>query len=219
MKEDVVQGYESWYTGKYQRADLLEKQVIKLMLSEFDQPKTVLEIGCGTGHFTRWFGESGFQASGLDLSPLMIRQAKKLWPGADLINGASLSLPLISKSFDVALFITCFEYMKDPLKVLREAERVSRQGIVLGLMNAWSLPTLRRKLQLAFGKNDYYRNAHFYSISEIKNLSKKAFNGSAKVTKWRTTLFPKPLGLERDTGNPFGAFLGVAIKTKAGNSS
>jgi hypothetical protein len=82
------------------------------------------------------------------------------------------------------------------------------------LMNKWSLPTFRRKLQLAFGKNDYYRKAHFYSVFEMKNLTKMAFDGEASVVKWRTTLFPKILGLERDTGLFTGAFLGVAIKKR-----
>lgn len=214
MKPDVVKGYEGWYEGKYKRADLLEKQVILAMVSQYDSPNTILEIGCGTSHFTRWFGSIGLKAAGVDLSPLMVRQAKNLWQDGDLINARSSHLPFESNSFDIAIFITCFEYMPDPIGVLIEAARVSRQGIILGLMNSWSLPTLRRKIQLAFGKNDYYRNAHFYSIREMKGLTKKAFAESAKLVHWRTTLFPKPLGLERDTGNPFGAFLGVAIKKK-----
>jgi ubiquinone/menaquinone biosynthesis C-methylase UbiE len=212
MKADVVEGYEGWYEGKYKRADLLEKRVIQVMIEQFENPKTILEIGAGTGHFTRWFGSLGLEAIGADLSPLMVRKAKKLWHDGDFVNSRSSNLPFQSKSFDLSIFITCFEYMPDPIGVLKEAARVSRKGVILGLMNSWSLPTLRRKIQLALGKNDYYRKAHFYSIREIKNLSRKAFDKSANVVRWRTTLFPKPLHLERDTGNPFGAFLGVAIK-------
>ena len=48
----------------------------------------------------------------------------------------------------------------------------------------------------------------------MKALSKKAFVDEAALVKWRTTLFPKSLGLERDTGLFTGAFLGVAIKKK-----
>jgi ubiquinone/menaquinone biosynthesis C-methylase UbiE len=215
MKPEVVESYESWYEGKYKRADLLEKRVLGIMVDQFDSPKSILEIGCGTCHFTRWFSSSAFQAFGADISPLMLRQAKRLWPDGDLVNSRSSQLPFKSGTFDVACFITCFEYMPDPIGVLREAFRVSRQGIFLGLMNKWSLPTFRRKLQLAFGKNDYYRKAHFYSVFEMKSLTKKAFDAEAALVKWRTTLFPKSLGLERDTGLFTGAFLGVAIKRKA----
>jgi ubiquinone/menaquinone biosynthesis C-methylase UbiE len=212
MKPEVVKGYESWYEGKYKRADLLEKRVLGIMVDQFDSPKSVLEVGCGTTHFTRWFSQSGFNAYGVDISPFMLREARKLWPHGDLLNSKSQHLPFRDGSFDLACFITCFEYMANPVEVLRESFRVSRQGVVLGLMNKWSLPTFRRKLQLAFGKNDYYRHAHFYSIFEMKGLTTKAFDGQAQLVKWRTTLFPKALGLERDSGLFTGAFLGVAIK-------
>ena len=86
MKPDVVEGYEGWYEGKYRRADVLEKRVISDMISQFPEPKTILEIGCGTSHFTRWFDSLGLVASGVDLSPLMVRQAKKIWPMGNLIN-------------------------------------------------------------------------------------------------------------------------------------
>jgi ubiquinone/menaquinone biosynthesis C-methylase UbiE len=212
MQPQVVDSYESWYEGKYKRADLLEKRVLELMLGQFQKANNILEIGCGTGHFTRWFNSQGANSIGVDLSPFMAKKAKSLWRDGEFVNAPSVNLPFRSKTFDVAVFVTCFEYMPDPVKVLREADRIADQGIVMGLMNSWSLPTLRRKLQLAFGKNDYYRRAHFYSIREIKSLCRRSFNGSYSVACWRTTLFPKPLKLERDTGNPFGAFLGVALK-------
>lgn len=214
MQPDVVKGYEGWYEGKYKRADNLEKLVLSKMIDEFDHPKTILEVGSGTSHFTRWLSSQGFAAAGADLSPFMVRQAKTLWPNGDLLNARSSDLPFASDSFDLAIFVTCFEYMPDPAEVLREASRVARQGIVIGLMNAWSLPTLRRKVQMLLGKNNYYLNAHFYSISEMKSLVRKTFADKASLVKWRTTLFPQPLRMERDTGNPFGAFLGVAIKKK-----
>jgi hypothetical protein len=49
----------------------------------------------------------------------------------------------------------------------------------------------------------------------MKSLTKKAFENKVALVKWRTTLFPKSLGLDRDTGLFTGAFLGVAIKRKA----
>lgn len=214
MKPEVVKGYESWYEGKYKRADLLEKQVITRMIEQYSSPKTILEIGCGTTHFTRWLAASGFEAFGVDISPYMVRQAKTLWPEGSLLNSKSSNLPFSDGSFDLACFITCFEYMANPVQVLREASRVVKQGIILGLMNKWSLPTFRRKIQLAFGRNEYYKNAHFYSIFDIKELAREAFGDQAKVVHWRTTLFPEILRLERDTGLYTGAFLGIAIQKK-----
>lgn len=212
MKPEVVKGYEGWYEGKYKRADKLEKRVLLKMISQFEKPESVIEIGSGTSHFTRWLNSLGYQTAGADLSPLMVRQAKSLWPQGTLLNAASSNLPFESDSFDIALFVACFEYMPDPVRVLREAARVARKGIVLGLMNSWSLPTVRRRLQMAFGKNDYYVNAHFYSLLQMKSIVRRAFGSTANLVKWSTTLYPKPLGLECETEIPFGAFLAVAIK-------
>ena len=161
MKPDIVKGYEGWYEGKYKRADNLEKRVLSVMIEQFDTPKTIIEIGSGTSHFTRWLNSLGFDATGADLSPFMVRQAKTLWPTGDLINARSSNLPFGSNSFDLAMFVTCFEYMPDSGWSPERSARVARQGIVIGLMNAWSLPTLRRKFQMAFGKNDYYLQRAF----------------------------------------------------------
>src|SRR5579872_226961 len=93
MRPKIVESYESWYEGKYKRADLLEKRVLEVMMKQFDNPSKLLEIGCGTGHFTRWFDTLGLGATGVDLSPYMLRQAKSIWKDGIFINSASLNLP------------------------------------------------------------------------------------------------------------------------------
>jgi ubiquinone/menaquinone biosynthesis C-methylase UbiE len=74
----MVSGYEAWYETVGQRADCLEKVLLKQLLAGFPQAQTMLEIGCGTGHFTRWFSEQGLGAIGLDLSPAMLAEAIRL---------------------------------------------------------------------------------------------------------------------------------------------
>ena len=49
----VAARYEDWYSGPGQRADALEKSLLKGLLADFPGARTVLEVGCGTGHFTR----------------------------------------------------------------------------------------------------------------------------------------------------------------------
>lgn len=73
----LVVGYEAWYETSGRRADRLEKALLRRLLADFLQGRTMLEIGCGTGHFTRWFSEQGFQTIGLDLSLAMLAQARR----------------------------------------------------------------------------------------------------------------------------------------------
>jgi Zn-dependent protease len=71
----VVSGYEAWYENTGRRADRLEKALLKQLLARFPQASSILEVGCGTGHFTRWFEELGLQTAGLDLSLSMLAEA------------------------------------------------------------------------------------------------------------------------------------------------
>jgi len=214
FREDVVKTYESWYEGKYKRADVLEKALLKRLLDTLPETRSLLEVGCGTGHFTRWFKSLGLECSGLDLSHLMLREAKKLWADRSLLRGESAHLPFKDGSFDVVVFIACMEYMPKPVRVLTEASRIARRGIIIGLMNKWSLPTIRRILQVKMGRNPFYETARFYSVLEMKRMLRDAFGNKFQITHWNTTVFPKIFGDTESSLIPFGAFLGLAVKLR-----
>lgn len=48
----IVAGYEAWYETTGRRADRLEKALLKRLLAGFPRVRALLEVGCGTGHFT-----------------------------------------------------------------------------------------------------------------------------------------------------------------------
>jgi len=214
FQEDIVKTYESWYEGKYKRADKLEKALLRQLLNTLPDARSLLEVGCGTAHFTRWFESLELECSGLDLSHLMLREAKKLWMNKSLLRGESARLPFKDGSFDVVVFIACMEYMADPVKVLTEASRVARKGIIVGLMNKWSLPTIRRIVQVKMGKNPFYKGARFYSVLEIKRLLRDALGARFQITHWSTTVYPRIFGDTESSLIPFGAFLGLAVELK-----
>jgi len=211
MNEGITRTYESWYEGKYRKADLQEKSVLGEAIRWIGGVRTILEVGCGTAHFSRFFEESGIEAIGVDISPYMLKEARRLWGGDKIIRATSLHIPLEEKSVDAAGFVTCFEYMPRPLDVIREASRVARRGIFFGLMNSWSVPTVRRRIQVALGKNDYYNTAHFYSILEVRRLLREALEGGKVATFQRSTVFPR-LTLLRESRLPLGAFLCVGVR-------
>jgi hypothetical protein len=49
----LVAGYETWYQTTGRRADRLEKELLAWLLARFPSAGTLLEVGCGSGHFTR----------------------------------------------------------------------------------------------------------------------------------------------------------------------
>ncbi len=204
----IVDSYESWYEGKGRRADRLEKNVLSSLLEHAGGTGSLLEVGCGTTHFTRFFESLGLRCVGFDLSPLMLKVAKKLWDGS-LARGDSVHLPFIDNSFDIVAFVTCLEFMPRPVQVLEEAFRVGRRAIMIGLMNQYGVSTIRRTVQVWFGKNPFYKHAHFYSLGEIRKLLRNAGGGNVTI-EWKATVLPKPFG-DRVTSLPIGDFLGVLV--------
>lgn len=72
---DLATRYEGWYAGEGRHASELEKALLGKQLQSINGTKSVLEIGCGSGHFTRWMRELGYQVTGLDSSTAMLESA------------------------------------------------------------------------------------------------------------------------------------------------
>ncbi|MBN1956412.1 MAG: class I SAM-dependent methyltransferase [Anaerolineae bacterium] len=205
--------YEAWYeTPEGRRADELEKAVLDWLLQAYDRPGSVLEVGCGTAHFTRWLGKWGLAAVGLDCSAAMQVQARAL-DSPPLVRGDAYRLPFADGAFDLAALVTTLEFLERPKEVLAEALRVARHGVVLGVLNRWSLLGLQRRLAGLF-RPTVYDAAHFYGVGELKRLLQRVAGEQARIV-WRTTLFPRgwPWPQAR---LPWGGFIGMALMCSSG---
>jgi ubiquinone/menaquinone biosynthesis C-methylase UbiE len=201
--------YEAWYqTPAGQRADALEKGLLQgLMRASYSRPASVLEVGCGTGHFTRWFGEQGLTAVGLDLSAAMLAQARARG-AVPLVRGDMQRLPFPDRSFDLVALITTLEFVSQPHQALAEAWRVARQGLLLGVLNRWSLLGWQRRLARR-SQATVYDAAHFYGVGELRRLARAVAGARAQVV-WRTTLLPHAWP-RPDAALPWGGFIGLAL--------
>jgi ubiquinone/menaquinone biosynthesis C-methylase UbiE len=200
---DMAAGYEVWYQSTGRRAGRLEKVLLKRLLARFPQAGTLLEVGCGTGHFTRWFGEQGLQPAGLDRSLPMLAESVRL-NSPPCVRGDALALPFSSGAFDLVALIMTLEFVADPAKALAEALRVSRQGLLLGALNRQS--SLARRLEREGGP--IWGVAHFYTTAELVHVVRRAAVGKQAQILWRTTLWPL---WPRALPLPWGGFIGMAV--------
>lgn len=181
--------YEAWYTTpEGRRANVLEKAVLSEMLEMFPCVDHVLEVGCGTGHFTRWLRAQGITAVGIDLSSAMLREAKTLG-GVPLVQANACHLPFPDGAFDVIMLVTTLAFLPRPREALAQALRVSRYGLLLGVLNRWSVLGVQRHLKSRL-RATLYDKAHFYGVRELVALL-RAVAGEAPTIHWRTTLFPR----------------------------
>ena len=202
--------YEQWYEGRYKRAEVWQKKIITDLVKSDSRIQELLEFGCGTGRFTRWWQDIGIEATGGDISPLMLSQAKNLFQG-DLAMADSHFMPFKDKTFDCVAFITTFEYYKDPVRVIQEAARVGKHGIVMGMMNRNSPKFFRRRVQQAFGKNPFYVTAHFYTPQNLIRVIDKALVGRNYTIKWSCTGLPQWFPVQQ-WSLPFGDFFGLFVQ-------
>jgi SAM-dependent methyltransferase len=206
--ERVAAHYEAWYeTPEGRRADELEKAVLGRLLQGFPRPGSVLELGCGTGHFTRWLSDEGLAAVGLDLSAAMLAEAQVL-DSVSLVRGDARRLPFADGAFDVTAFITTLEFLERPGEALVEALRVTRHGVLLGVLNRWSLLGLQRRLVGLF-RRTVYDAARFYGVGELKRLLRSVTGGKGHIV-WRTTLLPRRWPWSQ-ASLPWGGFIGMAL--------
>ena len=204
----VASGYEGWYsTVEGQRADALERASLSRLLRRFPRARSILEVGCGTGHFARWLSDQELTAVGLDLSSEMLAQARALGDIL-LVRGDALQLPFADSAFDLVAFITTLEFLERPREALAEALRVARRGLLLGVLNRWSLLGLQRRA-IGLFQPTIYDAAHFYGVGELRLLL-RSVGGEKTHIAWHTTLFPRGWPWLRST-LPWGGFIGMAL--------
>ena len=199
---DLVASYESWYETTGRRADELEKQLLDELLAEFPAVETVLEVGCGTGHFSRWFEARGLHVVGADLSMEMLVEFRRL-QGPPCVRGRAERLPFASRSVDLVAFITTLEFVADVGRTLSEACRVARRGILVGALNRHSLIGRR----LTRRTDTPWTSARLYNLRELRKLVMRAAGEYRPRFRSRTTLWP---GWQSSLPLPWGGFIGIS---------
>lgn len=214
----VAAKYDDWYRGPVGRMyDVLEKRAIGGLLPDPSSGNRLLEVGCGTGHWSAFFAERGFHVTGLDISARMVQVAReKQIPNAKFYQADAAAIPLPNDSFDVVGAMTLLEFVPDPRTVLAEMARCVRDGgsIVVGVLNRWSYQGISRKVW----RTPLFRSARFFSMWRLRRLLSEY--GPAEVCStafflpWRWALQAAPV-LDRAAGAvslPFGDFLAGRIQ-------
>lgn len=164
LKPDVAKEYDAYYNTEIgKKVNEIEEKLIANLIQ--DIPKTeMLELGCGTGHWTNIFTQKGFSVSAMDISDEMLKYAKQKNINAKFLKANSEDIPFPDNSFSNVSFITMIEFVNDQNKVFKEIYRVLKPGgyLILGCLNKHS----------EVGKNkendDTFRNAKFLSKQELE---------------------------------------------------
>jgi SAM-dependent methyltransferase len=207
--------YEAWYhttRGKW-IAGIEWKLLFNLMRP--DANTTLLDVGCGTGYFSRQFTEVGLSVTGLDPNQAVLAYARQQDDQINYLQANALSLPFPGDSFDYVSAITSLCFVEPPEQALQEMWRVTRRGLLLGVLNKHSLLYWQKR------NSKSYLGARWDQITTLKKWAKKLDPEPCRISVSNGILMAGSGKLsrlvERTLGSilPFGAFIAVYIEKSA----
>ena len=207
------EAYESWYhTPRGQWIGDHEFSLMQHLLMA-EEGATLLDIGCGTGYFSRRFARRGLSVTGIDPDPATLKFARTKGEDVRYMQGSALQLPFPDCAFDYTVAVTSFCFIDAPMQALQEMWRVSQHGLALGLLNRHSLLHMRKQ-----GRGSYL-GARWDTAGEVLNEWLPALSPAPKdivvrsavfhpqgtrIAQWLEQLMPGTL--------PWGGFLAIGLK-------
>ncbi len=196
LNPDVADVYDDYYqtdTGK--KVNKIETALMEEALAPL-QKGSMLELGCGTGHWTEFFCKKGFEVTAADCSEAMLKHARAKNTCAKFINADAADLPFPNHSFEAVTSVTMLEFVPDVDQVLAEIDRVLAPGgwLVLACLNGNSAlaknasedpvfrearfftpESLTQKLA-RFGKAELFSGVHFSPDFEVMDATRECIN-------------------------------------------
>jgi ubiquinone/menaquinone biosynthesis C-methylase UbiE len=114
-----------------ERVARLEVERVTDLCLESGEFETVLDVGVGSGLFAESFSQRGLKVFGVDVNPKMILTARLFVPQGEFREATAEILPYQDASFDLVFMGLLLHESDEPLKVLQEARRVTRQRVCI----------------------------------------------------------------------------------------
>jgi SAM-dependent methyltransferase len=169
-------GEEAFCVGAKKHPDHVER-LAWIMEALSNTPGCILDVGSGSGYISHCLRQAGNKVVSLEASPRWMAFAKDRYPG-EYVHGLAERLPFCDSTFGGVLLAEILEHVENPMRVLREAARVSARHsrLVATFPSTWHSidepdhvrfidPTEGRQyLELAgYVIDGHASNAHFFA--------------------------------------------------------
>ena len=129
---------------------------------------SLLDVGCGTGWFTRRAAADNLRVSGLDPNPVWLDYARShSGPALNWVEGDARALPFADASFDHVLSVAALCFIDDERQAVAECVRVARRRFAIGWLNRTSLLYWQKGRD---GGSGAYRGARWRTADEVRAL-------------------------------------------------
>lgn len=159
--------YDAWYGSA--RGRWIGEREYELLCDQLKpQPRDhVLDVGCGTGWFTRRFAAlPGVHVTGIDLDTDWLEFARSRDASAAYIRADARALPFPDGCFDLVVSVTALCFIPGWQAALSEMLRVTRRRFAIGVLNRDSLLWRDKGKD---GGSGAYCGAHWHTSAEIRS--------------------------------------------------
>ncbi|HJO77055.1 MAG TPA: class I SAM-dependent methyltransferase [Pelagibacteraceae bacterium] len=133
-KENEIEFFDKFVNENEEYIGLSEKSYDRLVLELSKSIKTseknlkILDLGCGTGSFTKKLNSLENKIYGCDISPKSISTAKKLHPGINFSVQDIENLSFHENYFDIVIYSGVLHHFVDLKKSLKETKRILKEN-------------------------------------------------------------------------------------------
>ena len=167
------------------RKDMYERFVFTIEHCEPIKGRTFLDVGCGNALYSLELARKGAaKVVGIDISEVMIGLCKKSAENENLADVCTfIQTDLLDykpgSTFDVSFGIGLFDYISNPLPVLKRMREVSTDKAIMAFPRLWTWRAPVRKVRLARKGCDVF----FYSKAKIEKLLRDAGFSRQEIVK------------------------------------
>jgi 2-polyprenyl-3-methyl-5-hydroxy-6-metoxy-1,4-benzoquinol methylase len=173
------------YLDRVFRKDMYERFIFTIENCAPVAGRAFLDVGCGSGLYSMELARKGARTvTGIDIAENMIELCKRSarehqfedrceFLQTDLLQYAPAT------PFDVSIGIGLFDYISDPLPVMKKMREVTADKAIMSFPRLWTWRAPIRKARLALRDCSVF----FYTKSQIESLMREAGFEAHSVTR------------------------------------
>ena len=117
-----------WFNRFYAYFQL--RAVTRMLADEQLAGMRALDVGCGSGRWSRWMRDRGAHVTGIDPTPAMLETAERLSPGVEFRRMSATDIDFPTDTFDFVLSVTVIQHLhpEEQVKAVASMCRVLKPG-------------------------------------------------------------------------------------------